>query len=120
MCTGGRIIHHLRHNLWHKGSGVLFVGYQAIGTLGRQIVDGAERVHIFGEEVVVSAHVWTVNGFSSHADQPILLDWIRQANPEHLILVHGEDETLHAFQDRIRQDLSLESHSAALQETIEI
>ena len=120
MCTGGRIIHHLRHNLWHKDSGVLVVGYQAVGTLGRQIVDGAERVRIFGEEVAVGAHVWTVNGFSSHADQPILLGWIEKANPEHLVLVHGEPETLRVFQNRIRQDLSLESHIAASQETIEI
>jgi metallo-beta-lactamase family protein len=120
MCTGGRIIHHLRHNLWHKDSGVLVVGYQAVGTLGRQIVDGAERVRIFGEEVAVGAHVWTVNGFSSHADQPILLEWIERANPKHLVLVHGEQETLRVFQDRIRQDLSLQSHIAAWQETLEI
>jgi len=120
MCTGGRIIHHLRHNLWHKDSGVLFVGYQAIGTLGRRIVDGAEQVRIYGEEVAAAARVWTVNGFSSHADQPILLDWIRQAAPKHLILVHGEQETLQAFADRIRQDLSLESHIAEWKETIEI
>jgi len=120
MCTGGRIIHHLRHNLWHKNSGILFVGYQAVGTLGRRIVDGAERVRIFGEEVASTAHVWTVNGFSSHADQPILLDWIRQAAPEHLFLVHGEDDTLRAFADRIREELSLEPHVAKWQETIEI
>jgi metallo-beta-lactamase family protein len=120
MCTGGRIIHHLRHNLWHESSGVLFVGYQAVGTLGRQIVDGTDRVHIFGEEVAVGAQIWTVNGFSSHADQPILLEWIGKANPKHLILVHGEEETLRTFADRIRRDLSLESHIAAWQETIEI
>jgi metallo-beta-lactamase family protein len=120
MCTGGRIIHHLRHNLWHKDSGILFVGYQAVGTLGRRIVDGAEEVRIFGEEVVVAAHVWTVNGFSSHADQPILLEWIRKASPEHLFLVHGEDDTLDAFASRIRDDLSLVPHIAKLAETIEI
>jgi metallo-beta-lactamase family protein len=120
MCTGGRIIHHLRHNLWHKSSGVLFVGYQAVGTLGRQIVDGTDRVRIFGEDVAVGAQIWTVNGFSSHADQPILLDWIGKANPKHLILVHGEQETLRAFQDRIQQDLSLEPHIATWQEVIEI
>ena len=120
MCTGGRIIHHLRHNLWHKDSGILFVGYQAVGTLGRRIVDGAKQVRIFGEEIAVAAHVWTVNGFSSHADQPILLDWIRKANPKHLILVHGEDDTLDAFAERIREDLSLEPHIARLEETIEL
>jgi len=120
MCTGGRIIHHLRHNLWHKDSGVLFVGYQAVGTPGRRMVDGAKQVRIFGEEIAVNAHVWTTNGFSSHADQPILLDWIRQAKPEHLILVHGEDKVLDAFANRIREDLSIESHIAKLGETTEI
>ena len=120
MCTGGRIIHHLRHNLWHKNSGVLFVGYQAVGTLGRRIVDGAERVRIFGEEIAVAAKTWTVNGFSSHADQPILLDWIRQARPERLVLVHGEDDTLRAFANRIREELSLDPHVATWQETIEL
>jgi metallo-beta-lactamase family protein len=120
MCTGGRILHHLRHNLWHERSGVLFVGYQAVGTLGRRIVEGAETVRIFGEEIAVAAHVWTTNGFSSHADQPILLDWIRRAEPNRLVLVHGEDETLDAFAERIRADLSLESHVAKLGETIEV
>jgi len=120
MCNGGRIIHHLRHNLWHKDSGILFVGYQAVGTLGRQIVDGAKTVRIFGEEIASAAHVWTVNGLSSHADQPILLDWIRQAAPKHLVLVHGEDDTLGAFASRIREDLSLEPHIAKLEQTIEI
>ncbi|MGB2982309.1 MAG: MBL fold metallo-hydrolase RNA specificity domain-containing protein [Candidatus Bipolaricaulia bacterium] len=77
-------------------------------------------MRIYGEEVAAAAHVWTVNGFSSHADQPILLDWIRQAAPTHLFLVHGEDDTLHAFAERIREDLSLESHIAKLEETLEI
>jgi len=120
MCTGGRIIHHLRHNLWHEPSGVLFVGYQAVGTLGRRIVDGADPVRIFGEEIAVAAHVWTTNGFSSHADQPILLDWIRHAAPEHLFLVHGEDDALDVFAGRIRDDLSLAPHIAKLGETLEI
>jgi metallo-beta-lactamase family protein len=118
MCTGGRIIHHLRHNLWHERSGVLFVGYQAVGTLGRRIVEGAERVRIFGEEIHVGSRIWTTNGFSSHADQPILLDWIRDAAPKHLILVHGEDDTLDAFARRIRETLTYEAHIAEPGETI--
>ncbi|MBU1049915.1 MBL fold metallo-hydrolase [Candidatus Bipolaricaulota bacterium] len=120
MCTGGRIIHHLRHNLWHKESGVLFVGYQAEGTLGRSIVDGEKKVHVYGEEIAVGAHIWTTNGFSSHADQPILLDWIKQAAPEKLILVHGEDDTLNAFAAKIKADLLLESHIAQLGEAISV
>jgi len=120
MCTGGRILHHLRHNLWHKDSGVLFVGYQAVGTLGRRIVEGADTVRIFGEEIRVGAKIWTTNGFSSHADQPILLDWIGQASPKHLVLVHGEDDTLDAFASRIRADLSIDANVAKLGETIEL
>jgi len=120
MCTGGRIIHHLRHNLWHKDSGILFVGYQAVGTRGRQIVDGAEHIRIWGEEIAVKAAVWTTNGFSSHADQPILLDWIKQAAPARLFLVHGEDDTLAAFASRIQTDLAIDSHIAKLGEAVAI
>ena len=120
MCTGGRILHHLRHNAWHEESGVLFVGYQAAGTLGRRIVDGADRVRIFGEEIAVAADVWTVNGFSSHADRSILLDWIAQARPGHLVLVHGEPKVLDAFAVRIRQALSLEPQIAVLKQTIHV
>jgi len=120
MCTGGRIIHHLRHNLWHKESGVLFVGYQAVGTLGRRIVDGAKTVRIFGEEIAVTAHIWTTNGFSSHADQPILLNWIRQADPKQLMLVHGEEEALRTFADRIHEELSLDAHIALWKETLHV
>ncbi len=120
MCTGGRIIHHLRHNLWSKKAGVLFVGYQAAGTLGRRIVEGADKVRIFGEEIVVKAKVWTVNGFSSHADQPILLDWIRAADPAKVFLVHGEEASLEAFSDRIQTDLGLKPHIAAWKESVSL
>jgi metallo-beta-lactamase family protein len=120
MCTGGRILHHLRHNLWHEDSGVLFVGYQAVGTLGRRIVDGADRVRVFGEEIAVQAKIWTTNGFSSHADQPMLLDWIARAKPQHLILVHGEEDTLVAFSRRIQEVLSLEPHIARFGETLHV
>ena len=73
-----------------------------------------------GEEIAIGAHVWTTNGFSSHADQPILLDWIKQAAPKHLVLVHGEDKILDVFADRIRDELSIESHVAKLGETIDV
>jgi len=120
MCTGGRILHHLRHNLWHNKSGVLFVGYQATGSLGRRIVDGAKFVRIFGEEILVAAKVWTVNGFSSHADQPILLEWIAQADPKRAFLVHGEEEELRVFAERIRADLSADPYIPEPAETVEI
>ena len=99
---------------------MLFVGYQGVGTLGRRIVDGEKNVRVHGEEIAVGAHIWTTNGFSSHADQPILLDWIKKAAPKHLILVHGEDDTLAAFATKIRADLSIDSHIAKLHESVEI
>ncbi len=120
MCTGGRIIHHLRHNLWREECGVILVGYQARGTLGRAIIDGAHRVNIFGEETAVRAQVWTVNGFSAHADQPILLDWLRKAGPEHLFLVHGEQEVLKDFKSTIEKTLDVDPQIAVWQKTVKI
>lgn len=77
MCNGGRIMHHLKHRLWNPKNMVLFVGYQAEGTLGRAIVDGARSIKIYGEEISIKARVKTINGFSAHADQKELIDWIR-------------------------------------------
>ena len=101
MCSGGRNIHHLRHNLWDPNAGIIFVGDQANGTLGRRIVDGAGSVNVYGEEVSVRARVWTVNGFSSHADQPILLEWLAKASAEHVFLVHGETRSLEGLGKKV-------------------
>lgn len=109
MCTGGRILHHLRHRLWRKEDGVVFVGYQARGTLGRAIVDGAKRVRVLGEEVAVKADIWTINGFSAHADQEELAHWIAQAHAPRTFLVHGEDHALSALAQRLtRQGLRVD------------
>lgn len=98
MCTGGRVTHHLKHNLWRTKSSVVFVGYAAQGTLARRIIDGAERVKIFGEEIPVRASIHTIGGFSAHADQAELLSWQRQTgNPQTTFLVHGEEEAMRSF-----------------------
>jgi metallo-beta-lactamase family protein len=117
MCNGGRIVHHLRHNLWNEKAGVVFVGYQAAGTLGRLIVDGAKSVRIFGEDVAIRARIWTVNGFSSHADQPGLIDWLRKTSAKRLFLVHGEPTTLGDFRTILKKELAVEAQIAAWRET---
>ena len=120
MCTGGRIIHHLRHNLWREEAGVIFVGYQARGTLGRTVIEGADRVSIFGEDTAVRAQIWTVNGFSAHADQPILLSWLKKASPDRAFLVHGEEESLQGFKQAIDQKLTVDAQIPAWKETVEV
>ncbi|EED34541.1 metallo-beta-lactamase family protein [Luminiphilus syltensis NOR5-1B] len=98
MCTGGRVRHHLKHNLWGKQNSVVFVGYAANGTLARRIIDGAKKVRIYGEEINVNASVHTIGGFSAHADQAELLAWHKQTgNPKTTFLVHGEDSSMQAF-----------------------
>lgn len=98
MCTGGRVRHHLKHNLWRSNSSIVFVGYAARGTLAQRIIDGAERVSIFGEEIPVRANIHTIGGFSAHADQSGLLAWYRKTgNPKTTFLVHGEEDSMRKF-----------------------
>ena len=93
MCTGGRVRHHLRHNLSHHDCSVIFVGYAAEGTLARIIVDGAKHVKLFGEDIPVRARIHTINGFSAHAGSHDLLDWHRRTgSPEVTFIVHGEQK----------------------------
>ncbi len=120
MCTGGRIIHHLRHNLWKEEAGVIFVGYQARGTIGRQIIEGADHLKIFGEETAVRAQVWTVNGFSAHADQPILVNWLKKTEAERVFLVHGEKESLDGFKEAICEKLSTDVQIATWKESVTV
>ena len=92
MCNAGRILHHLKHGLWQANTAVIIVGYQGEGTLGRQLVDGAAEVKIFGEPVAVKARIHTLNGFSAHAGQSALLQWFRFLAPSkpQVVLTHGE------------------------------
>ncbi len=98
MCTGGRVRHHLKHNLWREDSSVLFVGYAATGTVARAIIDGAKEIRLFGEDIPVRARIHTINGFSAHADRAELLEWHRHIGaPGRTFLVHGEPATMRQF-----------------------
>jgi metallo-beta-lactamase family protein len=104
MCTGGRVRHHLKHNLWREESSIIFVGFAAQGTLARRIIDGAPQVRIFGEVIRVRAKIHTINGFSAHADQAELLAWHSQlSNPARTFLVHGEEHVMARFADQLQQ-----------------
>ena len=97
MMTGGRILHHLRHNLWRKEASLVVVGYQSQGTLGRLLVDGKKRVKVFGEDISVKAKVHTIGGFSAHADQDDLLKWLKPTGDATIYMIHGEIETMNVF-----------------------
>jgi metallo-beta-lactamase family protein len=103
MCTGGRVRHHLRHNLWRKDSSVIFVGYAAPGTLARILIDGVKQVKLFGDEIPVRAQLHTINGFSAHADRDELLAWHRALSPEQTILVHGDEKAMRSFAGQLRE-----------------
>lgn len=109
MCEVGRIKHHLKHNLWNPNSTILFVGYQAPGTLGRKIVDGAKTVKIFGEEIAVNARIEYIEGYSGHADQEWLLNFIYSffTKPKHIFLVHGEPEGQIVLRDKILENTNI-------------
>lgn len=109
MCTAGRIRHHLKHNLWRPGTSLVIVGFQAQGSTGRQIVDGAKQVRLFGETVSVKAKVFTIGGFSAHADQKDLLEWAGhfESNPR-VFLVHGEPSASESLAAKIKERLGLD------------
>ena len=103
MCTGGRVRHHLKHNLWGRKNSIVFVGYAAHGTLARRIIDGAEKVRIFSEDIQVRASIHTIGGFSAHADQTELLAWHKQTGkPKTTFLVHGEEDSMKAFAKKLK------------------
>ncbi len=121
MCEGGRIKHHLKHNLWRSECSVIFVGYQAAGTLGRKIVDGARIVKILGEDILVRASIHTVNGFSAHAGREELLEWVSslEGTPT-IFIVHGEDEAADSFSKLLSQKYGYITHRPRDGETVEI
>jgi len=122
MCTGGRIKHHLKHNIWREEASLIFIGYQAEGTLGRKIVDGEKEVKIFGQTYRVRAAIYTIGGFSAHADKTILLDWLKHTEtPEHLFLIHGEEKALSSFEKEIQtQNIANRIHIPSLHQSFSL
>jgi metallo-beta-lactamase family protein len=119
MCTGGRIRHHFKHRIWNERNTLIFCGYQAGGTLGRVIVDGAKMIRMFGSEYAVRARIETLGGFSAHAGQSDLLHWVGNFKPQpRVMLVHGEQETLNVLQEKLRTDLQLQAHVPQQGETV--
>jgi metallo-beta-lactamase family protein len=122
MCTGGRILHHLRQSLWRPETAVMIVGYQAHGTLGRQLAEGAPRVKIFGEPIIVRAKVATIGGFSAHAGQRELLEWLAtlaQGQPR-VQLTHGEDDARAALAARIAERYGIRAELPAYEARVEL
>ena len=122
MCDAGRIRHHLKHNLWNDKCHIIFVGFQAIGTLGRAIVDGVRKVKIMGEDIVVKAKVHTLGGFSAHADRDELYGWLEGFNkqPEKVFVVHGEESSSLEFAAFLKEKSSAEVYVPKRLESFEI
>ncbi len=101
MCEAGRIRHHLKHNLWKKENTVLFVGYQTYGTLGRRLLDGADKVRLFGEDIAVNAKIERIEGTSSHADKNMLIDWLKEVGAKKIFVNHGENRVCDRFSEEV-------------------
>ena len=113
MCEAGRIRHHLKHNLWRSESTILFVGYQAEGTLGRLLLEGAEKVKLFGEDISVRASILQLPGVSGHADNEGLMRWISSVHPapKKVFVTHGDDQVCMIFRDRLQKELGLDAYA---------
>lgn len=122
MCTAGRIKHHLKHNLWRKESSIVFVGYQAQGTLGRRIKEGEKVVKIFGEEIQVNAKIYSLDGFSGHADREGIIQWIKsfKNKPQKIFVVHGEEEATKEISRKIEEELKIKTYIPELGESLSI
>ena len=122
MCNAGRIKHHLKHNLWRKESSIVFVGYQAKGTLGRKIKDGENLVRLFGEDVGVNAEIYSLEGFSGHADKEGIIWWLKgfDNKPKKIFIVHGEEEASGEISRRIEGELKAKTHIPELGEALTI
>ena len=113
MCDAGRIKHHLKHNLWREDSTILFVGYQAVGTPGRALLDGTQEIKLFGEPVHVAAKICRMPGISGHADVNGLVDWIKafEVKPQKVFVTHGEDTVTELFAARLRDEMNYDAYA---------
>ena len=113
MCDAGRIRHHLKHNLWREDSTILFVGYQAVGTLGRSLVEGIDEVKLFGEPIAVRAGIRSLTGLSGHADKNGLIDWLQgfTEKPERVFVVHGEDSVCMSFTECLKKEYGYQAYA---------
>ncbi len=119
MCTGGRILHHFKHRIWDPNNSVVFIGYQAKGTLGRDIIEGARTIRIYHEEIVVRANIYTINGFSAHADQKELIEWMQKFKKlDRIYLIHGEYEKQIVLKSVIRNIMDKKAHIVEMREKI--
>ena len=121
MCDAGRIRHHLKHNLWRANSAVVFVGFQSPGTLGRRLLDGVEKVKLFGEEIAVKAKIVNFQGLSSHADHDHLVEWIKAFDPKptHVFVVHGDEDVAPVFAEELNS-LGFHAHAAKFTECYDL
>ncbi len=119
MCTGGRILHHFKYRLWNHKNAVIFVGYQAVGTLGRHIVDGARFIKVYHEDILIKASIHTVNGFSAHADQASIVRWVSQMQDlKKVYLIHGEREKQVILRSVLKNQLQIRAHIVEPEEVI--
>ncbi len=121
MCSGGRILHHLKHNVWRPQCHLVIVGFQAYGTLGRRLVDGAETIKLWGDDYRVRIRVHTIGGLSAHGDQQDLVDWYGAfENRPPVYLVHGESDAQKVLVARLKSELKAPAHVAEHGQTIEV
>lgn len=122
MCTAGRIKYHLKYNLYRPESSIVFVGFQAEGTLGRRLIEGAKQVRVYGADVAVNAKIYTLGGFSAHADRDGLLEWVKNIKNQKLkvFVVHGEETSAHAFAETLKSNLGLNAYVPQWGESIDL
>ncbi len=120
MCNAGRIKHHLRHNIWDPKASIVFVGYQGVGTPGRKIVDGAKNIRLFGEDLAVKAQVYTIGGFSAHAGQSQIMQWIKNFAHKDMtvFLMHGEEKALNTMSGLLQQTFGVKVNTPAYLEEV--